>query len=93
VVTPGGAGRHAARLGSGSKFTVASCAVPLVTALPQAARARAATATVATAPVRLAPEGVRAFPALNDNVALTRLRPTRGSARSWRPTPIDMQRR
>jgi hypothetical protein len=43
--------------------------------------------------VRLAPEGVRAFPALNDNVALTRLRPTRGSARSWRPTPIDMQRR
>jgi len=60
---------------------------------PQAARPSRATATVATTHPRLPPEGVRASPACNDNFAFTRLRPTRGSARSWRSTPIDTQRR
>jgi len=42
---------------------------------------------------RPVPKGGCAFPASNDNSALTRLRPTRGRHGLGVPTPIDMQRK
>jgi hypothetical protein len=99
MVTSGGAGRHAAppHQRVHGPFLAGRDADAVIRAstglLPQAVRAMAAAAAtaitaIAGLPTRFLPKGGCAFPASNDNVALTRLRPPCGQQGLGGPRPL-----